>query len=163
MKKKAPKIKKEKKQKADKTELMKPVWIRFCYLYLGAEDGRCFNNATMAYFRAFYPDLKETKDKDGKYLPQYMTANTEGHKLLVRPRIKDFIHDMLLNQGYKPENIKKRFAELASQNKNLPLALTANDRLAKISGVLVDDKKLDIPQLDRIGDMMKQVLDNYND
>lgn len=158
--KKKPSTTKDKKPKADKTELMKPAHIRFCYLYLGAEDGKCFNNATMSYFRAFYPELNNTKTEKGDYLPQYETSKTEGNRLLTKPHIKAFIHETLLIQGYKPENIKKRFAELANQNKNLPLALSANDRLAKISGIIVDDKKVDIPQLDNIANMIKSVLED---
>ena len=58
-----------------------------------------------------------------------------------------------------PGEYQGRFAELAYQNKNLPIALASTDRLAKITGVLKEEaKNVDIPQLTELTDVIKGIL-----
>lgn len=142
---------------------LKPAMIRFVYLYLGAEDGKCFNNATLSYLRAYDIDTVTTKVKQENgaedYTSAYKSAKSKGYDLLTKPDIQKFKHHVLLKQGYEPDNIKKRFAELSQQNKNLPIALTATDRMAKIAGVIKEDSKsVDIPQLTELTDHIKKIL-----
>lgn len=142
---------------------LKPAMIRFVYLYLGAEDGKCFNNATLSYIRAYDIDTPITKVKleDGKedYTNAYKSAKQMGYALLTKVDIQKLKHHILLKQGYEPDSIKKRFAELSQQNKNLPIALTATDRMAKIAGVIKEDSKsVDIPQLTELTDHIKKIL-----
>lgn len=138
---------------------LKPSHVRFIYLFLGGEDGSCFNNATRAYIKAYDIDTPLVKDKDGKYSKEYLSSKVKASQLLTNGNIQKFKHTVLLESGFKPENIKKRFSELAYQNKNLPIALTATDRIAKIAGVIKDDeKKIDIPQLEAIGESIRAIL-----
>lgn len=164
-KKKPTKEKKPKKISPDIDESiskMKPAHIRFVYLLLGGEDGRCFNNATLAYLRAFEINTATTKVKlpDGSegYTKEYLGAKSSASALLTTPNIQKFKKKLLLEVGFNPETIKQRFAELAYQNKNLPIALTATDRVAKIAGILTDDKKVDIPQLEALGNAIREIL-----
>jgi len=151
--------KKEKDEYTALLQKMKPAQIRFVTLYLGGEDGKCFNNATLAYIRAFDIQCRTTKDAKGEYDKKYLSAKQMGYALLTKVDIQRLKHNMLLEQGFKPENIKKRYAELANQNKNLPIALTATDRMAKIAGVIADDPtKVDIPQLTELTEHIKNIL-----
>ena len=55
--------------------------------------------------------------------------------------------------------IKERFGELGFQNSNLGVALSATEKIAKISGVLKDDAlKVNIPELEVLGEGIKQIL-----
>lgn len=137
---------------------MKPTHIRFVNLYLGGEDGRCFNNATHAYIKAF--DINTSMKKvDGKYSKEYVGAKSSASALLTSPNIQKLKHLILLEQGYKPETIKKRFTELAFQNKNLPIAHASTRDMAKIAGVMKDDSKsVDIPQLTELTEQIKKIL-----
>jgi hypothetical protein len=138
---------------------MKPAHIRFVYLYLGGEDGKCFNNATLSYLRAFDIETSVTKDKDGKYSKEYLNAKVRASELLTNRNIQELRNAILLESGFEVDSIKKRFAELAYQNKNLPIALTATDRIAKISGVLKEESKVvDIPQLTELTEHIKAIL-----
>jgi hypothetical protein len=141
---------------------LKPSHIRFVYLLLGGEDGKCFNNATLAYLRAFEIETttRKVKQDDGSedYTSAYKSAKTNGSKLLTNANIQNLKSKLLLEVGFDPATIKKRFAELAYQNKNLPIALTATDRVAKIAGILTDDKKVDIPQLEALGNAIREIL-----
>lgn len=143
---------------------MKPAHLRFLSLYMGGEDGSCWNNATKSYLKAFEIDTVTTKIKDPKtgelgYTKEYKSARASAIALLTSINIQKLKNYILLNVGYDKDVIKKRYTEIAMQNKNLPVALQANDRVAKIAGVLnVDDKKVDIPQLTELGDAMKQLL-----
>lgn len=141
---------------------LKPSHIRFVYLYLGGEDGKCFNNATLSYLRAFEIETPTTKVKqpDGRedYTSEYKSAKTSAYELLTKPDIQNLKSKILLETGFNPDTIKKRFAELAYQNKNLPIALTATDRVAKIAGIISDDKKVDIPQLEALGNAIREIL-----
>ena len=139
------------KKPSGKKDKMTPAQIRFVYLYLGSENGECFNNATRAYGLAFDKNLEDIK--------QYNTSRAEGSKLLAKPSISAFKDKVLLELGYKPETIKKRYAQLANQNTNLPLALQANDRVAKIAGVLKDDPtKVNIPELEAVATAIRKIL-----
>tara|TARA_B100000508_G_C11463052_1_gene280183 strand:- start:2552 stop:3076 length:525 start_codon:yes stop_codon:yes gene_type:complete len=131
---------------------------RFVHLYAGAEDGKCFGNATLAYFTAYYPEETSKKDAKGDYTPEYKSALTNGIRLIGNDRIQEYRDKLHLEIGFDPETIKKRYAELAGQNKNLPIALSANDRRAKIAGVIKEDVKVDIPQLEELGGAIKQIL-----
>ena len=143
---------------------MKPAHLRFLSLYMGGEDGSCWNNATKSYLKAFEIDTVTTKVKDPKtgelgYTKEYKSARASAIALLTSINIQKLKNYILLNVGYDKDVIKKRYTEIAMQNKNLPVALQANDRVAKIAGVLnVDDKKVDIPQLTELGNQMKQLL-----
>ena len=141
---------------------MKPAHIRFITLYMGGEDGSCFNNATKAYLRAFEidtPTIKVKQDKgDDDYTSAYKSARTNSSQLLTNTNIQKLRSLILLKSGFDIENIKTRYSELAYQNKNLPIAITATDRIAKIAGVISDDKKVDIPQLTELGDSLKALL-----
>lgn len=155
--------KKDTKTKDELKELlkkMKPAHIRFTYLYMGGEDGKCFNNATLSYLNAFEIDTSlRRNEKTGKFSKEYLSSKVNGYKLLTSANIQRLRHLILLEQGYDVENIKKRYAEIANQNKNLPLALSATDRIAKITGVIKEDSKsVDIPQLEEIGRAIKQIL-----
>ncbi len=138
---------------------MKPAHIRFVYLYLGGEDGKCFNNATLSYLRAFDVDTATTKQADGKYTKEYLNAKTRGYELVTNRDIQNLKQAILLENGFDINTVKRRFAELAYQNKNLPIALTATDRIAKITGVLKEDSKsVDIPQLTELTEHIKAIL-----
>lgn len=141
---------------------LKPSHIRFVYLYLGGEDGKCFNNATLSYLRAFEIETSTSKVKlpDGRedYTSEYKSAKANGARLIANDNIQKLKSKLLLEVGFDPSTIKKRFAELAYQNKNLPIALTATDRVAKIAGIISDDKKVDIPQLEALGNAIREIL-----
>ena len=141
---------------------MKPAHIRFITLYMGGEDGSCFNNATKAYLRAYDIDTPTIKirQESGKedYTKEYKSAKNSGYDLLTKPDIQKLRHLILLKSGFELDTIKRRYSELAYQNKNLPIAITATDRIAKIAGVISDDKKVDIPQLTELGDSLKALL-----
>lgn len=141
------------------TAKMKPAHVRFVYLLLGGEDGKCFNNATLAYMRAFDIVCSTVKGKDGKYAKEYLGAKSSASALLTTPNIQKLRNAILLETGYNPDTIKRRFAELAFQNKNLPIALASTDRIAKITGVLKEESKnVDIPQLTELTDVIKGIL-----
>jgi hypothetical protein len=131
---------------------------RFVHLYSGAEDGKCFGNATMAYFTAYYPLETSKKDAKGSYTPEYKSSMVNGIRLLGNARIQEYKTKLHLELGFTEEGIKKRYAELSGQNKNLPIALGATDRMAKIAGVIKEDVKVDIPQLEEIGSTLKTLL-----
>lgn len=161
--KKPPTAKKEASVVEQLTAKMKPAHIRFVYLLLGGEDGACFNNATRAYIRAFEIDTttRKVKNDAGKddYTKEYKGARSSASALLTTPNIQKLRSAILLEQGFTPESIKGRFAELAYQNKNLPIALASTDRLAKITGVLKEEaKNVDIPQLTELTDVIKGIL-----
>jgi len=138
---------------------LKPSHVRFVYLFLGSEDGSCFNNATRAYIKAYDIDTPLIRDKDGKYSKAYLSAKVNASQLLTSANIQKFKNSVLLEAGFSPDTIKKRFSELAYQNKNLPIALTATDRIAKIAGVIKEDSKsVDIPQLEAIGESIRAIL-----
>lgn len=150
--------KKTPKQK-DTTKGLTPAQIRFVYLYLGGYDGNCWNNATLSYFYSYNDAEAQLKNADGTYSKQYNTARVEGPKLLLKPAIKAYMEDLLTGIGYDPKQIKRRYAELASQNKNLPVALQANDRMAKVAGVIRDDPtKVNIPELEAVAAAIRKVL-----
>ena len=154
--------KKDTKTKDELKELlkkMKPAHIRFTYLYMGSEDGKCFNNATLAYLKAFEIETSTRQNSEGKYTKEYIKAKQQGWRMLTNVDIQRLRHIVLLEQGFNTDNIKKRYTEIANQNKNLPLALSATDRIAKITGVIKEDSKsVDIPQLEEIGRAIKQIL-----
>ena len=142
---------------------LKPAQIRFTYLYMGAEDGKCYNNATASYIRAYEIDTPTRKVKlpDGSegYTPEYKSAKTKGYQLLTNGDIQRLRILILDAQGIDKDWIKRRYADFATQNKNPALALTATDRLAKITGVVVDDKvKVDLPQITELADAIKGIL-----
>lgn len=147
------------KQKDPLAEL-KPAELRFLTLYMGMEDGKAFNNATLAYLIAYdkWTPTVMQKQKDGSYSKEYMSAKQSGYKLLTKVDIQRARKHILLEIGFKPETIKARYAEIMTQQRNLPLALTATDRVAKIAGLITDDKKVDIPQLTELGNAMKALL-----
>lgn len=149
---------KEKKTK-DTSKGLSPAQIRFVYLYLGGYDGNCWNNATLSYFYAYNDEDTPLKNADGTYSKQYLTAKAEGSSLLAKPSIRSYMEDLLTGIGYDPKAIKRRYAELASQNKNLPVALQANDRMAKVAGVIRDDPtKVNIPELEAVAAAIRKVL-----
>jgi len=156
--------KKSSQQKIDTLmNRMKPSHIRFVYLILGDEDGKCFNNATLSYIRAFNIDTPLTKVRlpDGTegYSSEYKSAKSSAYELLTKPDIIALRHEILLELGFKPETIKKRFAELAYQNKNLPLAHASLRDMAKMAKMLDEDpKRVDIPQLDELSKSIKDIL-----
>lgn len=141
---------------------LKPAMLRFLYLYMGLENGRCWNNATLAYITAYNIDCPtiKIKLKNGElgYHSKYKSAKTSGYALMTNPDIQKLRHLLLLEAGYTPDNIKKRYAELQSQNRNPIVALQANDRMAKIAGVIDDNKKVNIPELEALGDAIRGVL-----
>jgi hypothetical protein len=144
-------------------EKLKPAKVRWLMLYMGLEDGKCFNNATLSYIRAYNIDtvLKKVKDEETgieDYTSEYKTAKSRGYEHVTNRDILKLKHIILLEQGYDKEFIKKRYAEIAMQNHNIPLALSATDRLAKITGIVTDDKKVDIPQLTELADSLKAIL-----
>lgn len=131
---------------------------RFAQLWLGHEDGKSFGNSSDAYLRAYYGDGTSKKDKDGAYTPEYNSARANGARLLANANIRKYIEKVQLEVGFKPETIKRRFSALADQNKNLPVALAANDKRARIAGVIRDEAKVDIPQLEALGSAIKTLL-----
>ena len=138
---------------------LKPAHIRFVHLYLGGEDGRCFNNATLSYIRAFEINTPLTKNSDGNFSKEYLGAKSSAYKLLTSADIQKFKNALLLEAGFNPDTIKKRFAELAYQNKNLPIAHASTRDIAKIAGVMKEDSKsVDIPQLTELTEHIKQIL-----
>lgn len=151
------------KDKPDKVSKgLKPAEMRFVVLYLGGEDGKCFNNATRAYIVAYDIDtpLKKVKNNKGieDYTPQYKAAKSNAYTLLTKADIIAFRDKVLLENGFDPSTIKKRFAELAYQNHNLPIAHAATRDMAKLTNMITDDKKVDIPQLEELGNAIKSIL-----
>lgn len=147
--------------KEDPTLKLKPAELRFLCLYMGMEDGKGFNNATLSYLIAYgkwTPIIMQKDKKTGLYDKVYNTARTEGYKLLTKPDIQKARKHILLEIGFNPDTIKARYAEIMTQNRNLPLALSATDRVAKVAGLITDDKKVDIPQLTELGDVLKTLL-----
>lgn len=137
---------------------LKPAQARFVYLLLGGEDGKCFNNATLAYIRAYDIDANSEK-VNGKYTNDYMNAKSQASRLVTNVNIQKFKSAVLLEAGYKPETIKKRFAELAYQNKNLVVAHNATRDIGKIAGVIKEDRTpIDVPQLEELGNAIKAIL-----
>lgn len=155
-------VKKTPKQSSQVEEVgkkLKPAQVRFVYLYLGGEDGKCFNNATLSYLRAYDIDTRTTKDADGKYTKEYLSAKTNGGRLLTNAVIQKFKNQILLESGFNPDTIKKRFSELAYQNKHLPIAHASLRDIAKITGVIKEESKVvDIPQLEAIGENIRKIL-----
>ena len=151
---------KETKTKDPLAEL-KPAELRFISLYMGMEDGKAFNNATLAHLIAYEkwtPTVMQKDKKTGLYSKEYLVSKTAGYKLLTKGYIQKARTHILLEIGFKPETIKARYAEIMTQQRNLPLALTATDRVAKIAGLITDDKKVDIPQLEELGNALKSLL-----
>ena len=138
---------------------LKPAHIRFVYLILGGEDGKCFNNATLAYLRAYDIDTRTTRDADGKYSKEYLSAKAHASRLVTNGNIQKFKNAVLLESGFEPNTIKRRFAELAYQNKNLVIAHASTRDIAKIAGVIKEESKVvDIPQLEAIGENIRRIL-----
>ena len=142
---------------------LKPAMIRFVYLFLGSEDGRGFNNATISYLIAYdiNTTTRKVKNDEGKedYTPQYKSAKTKGYQLLTKGDIQKLKSLILLESGFTPDTVKKRFSELAYQNKNLPVAQGSIRDIAKITGVMKEEsKQVDIPQLTELTDQIKQIL-----
>jgi hypothetical protein len=138
---------------------LKPAQMRFVYLLLGAEDGKCFNNGTLAYLRAYDIDTRTTRDADGKYSSEYLSAKANASRMITNANIQKFKNQILLESGFNPDTIKKRFAELAYQNKNLVIAHASTRDIAKIAGVIKEDSKtVDIPQLEAIGESIRNIL-----
>lgn len=161
--KKTPQKKSVKTPKTPKSEeigsKLKPAHIRFVYLILGGEDGKCFNNATLAYLRAFDIDTRTTRDADGKYSSEYLSSKVNASKLLTNANIQKLKNSILLETGFNPDTIKKRFSELAYQNKNLVIAHASTRDIAKIAGVIKEESKVvDIPQLEAIGENIRRIL-----
>lgn len=147
------------KKKIITTPKLTPQQLRFVYLYLGHEGGKAWSNATLSHFFSFQPEGTPRKTKDGQFTKEYKISSVTGHKLLGNTSIKAAIDDILLESGYKPENIKKGFAKLANQQKNLPVALAAHDRMAKITGVIKDDGlKVNIPELEALTKTIRDAL-----
>lgn len=155
-------MKKNKDKKEDTIESLsaklKPAQLRFIYLYLGEEDGRGWNNATISYIIAYNIETSLRRNSEGKYSKEYLNAKSRGYELVTNSDIRKLRELLLGEAGYKPENIKKRYLELQKQNKNPIVALQANDRMAKIAGVIDDSKKVNIPELEKLGDAIRGVL-----
>lgn len=141
---------------------MKPAHVRFLLLYMGMEDGKCWNNATKAYLEAFEIETPTHKIKHANgtvgYSNEYKSAKSSAFKLLTTADITKLRHFILLKQGYTPESIKKRYTELQLQNRNPIVALNANDRMAKIAGVIDENKKVNIPELENLGNAIRDIL-----
>ena len=154
------------KKESDLEKLMKklkPAQIRFTYLIMGAEDGKCYNIFFFNHKTAYEIETSTRKVKlpDGSegYTPEYKSAKSNGHRLLTNADIQKLRNIILSEIGIDKEWIKRRYADFAIQNKNPALALTATDRLAKITGVVVDDKvKVDLPQITELADAIKGIL-----
>lgn len=148
-----------KKNKRNTVELS-PFHTRFLQLYLsGGPTGEYWSNATLSYFYALHDEDTPRKDNDGKFTKEYNNARVLGPKLLLNVAIQARMKEILTVSGYTPEAIKKRYHELAGQNKNLPVAIQATDRVAKIAGVLRDDPtKVNIPELEAVANAIKQLL-----
>lgn len=138
---------------------MKPAHVRFTYLYMGGEDGKCWNNATLAYLVAYEIQTDTRKQSDGKYTSEYLSAKTSGYELLTNPDIQRLRHLLLLESGFSVDTIKKRYSELAYQNKYPAIAVTATDRIAKITNVIKDDSlKINVPEIERLTETMQKLL-----
>lgn len=138
---------------------LKPAQARFVYLLLGGESGKCFNNATLAYITAYDIDTDSEKDSQGKYKSEYLSAKANASRMITNANIQKFKNAVLLEAGFKPESIKRRFAELAYQNKNLVVAHNATRDIGKIAGVIKEDRvPVDVPQLEELGDAIKAIL-----
>lgn len=130
---------------------IKPAELRFIHLYLGGEEGLCWNNATRAYCVAFEKDYSDPKD--------VKTSSVLGSRLLGKVEIQKYRACLLRKAGFTEDRIKERYGELAYQNSNIGAALGATDRIAKIAGVLKDDgMKVNIPELTALGENIKQIL-----
>lgn len=131
---------------------LKAAEIRFIHLYLGGEGGACWNNATKAYAVAY------DKDLDNK--SEYNTCRANGARLLANASIQEYRTFLLTKHGYTEDAIKARFGQLSVQDSNLGVALASTDRMAKIAGVIKDDGlKVDIPELTRLGEGIKAILE----
>jgi hypothetical protein len=140
------------------TAKLKPAEVRFLYLYLGGEEGKGWNNATISYIIAYDIDTSLRRNAEGKYSKEYLNAKSRGYEILTKRDIQKLRALLLGEAGYKPENIKKRYIELQAQNRNPIVALQANDRMAKIAGVIDDNKKVNIPELEELGNAIRGIL-----
>jgi hypothetical protein len=144
---------------------LKPAEIKFVRQYIGMEEeGRGWNNATISYAIAFdrEDDLKKVYDPEQKkmvYSPGYAVCRSEGSRLLSKPNIFAY-RQARLDEFYTEDRIKRRYSEIGWQNKNLAVALSGVDRVAKIKGILKDDSmKVDIPQLEALTSGIKTILE----
>lgn len=146
------------------TNKLKPAQVRFIQLYMGMEDGKCYNNATLSYLTAYNVETSTRKVKDPvtgieSYTKEYLNAKSRGYELVTNRDIQKLRNAILDDIGVNKEWIKRRYSDIASQSKNLPLSLASTDRLAKITGVVKEDSnKVDIPQLTELGETIKALL-----
>jgi phage terminase small subunit len=132
---------------------------RFCELYLGSDGGVCWSNATLSYLWAYNGDNFPTKDEDGQWTTEYLTAKANGYRSLEKKVIKDYMDYILLEVGMKPEEIKKGIMEWAKQKKHPVVSLNAYEKIAKITGVLKEDTKtVDLPELVALTAMVQSIL-----
>lgn len=136
--------------------------LRAIALYLGDEGGIAFKNQTQAYAIAHGKGYLESrvKDENGNIVEskEHRDTRVYASKFFRQQRVQAVLHDILLHSQYHPDNIKKRFAELSIQNLNLPVALSATEKIAKIEKVINDSTKVDIPQLSELTDTVKKIL-----
>ena len=132
---------------------------RFVHLYLGAEGGVTFSNASLSYLWAYNYDRFPVKDKDGNYTKEYNTARVEGSRMIAKPHIIAYMESLLLEVGLDPNNIKMGIAKWSRQEKHPVVALSALEKLAKITGVMKDDTKVvDLPQLVALTATIQSIL-----
>lgn len=131
---------------------LKPAEIRFVHLWLGGEGGACWNNATRAYCVAYEKDFDNPRE--------VKSASTLGSRMLGKVEIQEYKTYLLTQHGYTENSIKARFGALSIQDSNLGVALASTDRMAKIAGVIKDDAlKVDIPELTKLADGIKSILE----
>ena len=138
---------------------------RFLTYYLGQHDPKCLHNATRSWLMAkgYDPDIYSQSVIDietGKqtYQSEYNTARTEASLLLANPNIRALKDKMLKEAFDDPQNAKNRLVELATQNTNLSVAVSANKTILTMFGLLSNKRTVDFTELDKLTKMVAIVL-----
>jgi hypothetical protein len=145
----------------DKKNLFYKTFLNY---YLGILDSHCLHNATRSWLMAkgYDPEMssKPIIDKRGQktYRPEYNTARTEASLLLANPNIRALKDKMLKEAFDDPQNAKNRLVELAMQNTNLSVAVSANKTMLTMFGLLSNKVTVDFTELDQLTKMVTKVL-----
>lgn len=133
----------------------------FCLLYSGiANEGKCYMNATRSYIVAYRGEIIE-KEKDPitermKYTGEYWTCKTKASILLSKGIIKEWLNWFW---GDTDRNkMIRRLNDIAFQNKDIKTARQATVDVLKVTGEFQESTKHDIPELERLTDVIQEVL-----
>lgn len=145
-------------QKKKKKVKLNPKQERFVHLYLGIEEkGKYFGNATVSYIIAYQYDVP--RKQGGGYdhtSDEYNSASVRGSELLRNRKVAEYKKQLTLNVD-KDEWLD-RLGELAKQNNNLNVARASALDVLKVTGAYKETERVDIPQLEEVGQAIKEIL-----